>query len=127
MLSAPHPPVSAFPVMLALAKVHPTASGPLDSGIYSNSGDWLCPLCDRRTKCTGSCRIPTTAIYYSVPPLQPGSWLASPVIHGPASVPEGSLHPPIKRPAGLQGEDISKQITPSPMVPCSQLIWKSAL
>ena len=46
-------------------------------------------------------------------PSWPGSCLAAPVIHSPASGPGGSLHPHVQWPAGLQGRDISGEITPT--------------
>ena len=53
------------------------------------------------------------AIHYPEFPHWPGGWLASLVIHGPTSVPGGSLHPHINRPSGVRGEDISGQTTPT--------------
>ena len=42
-------------------------------------------------------------------PSRAGCWLAALVTHSPESVPGESFHPRphVKRPAGLQGEDIS--------------------
>lgn len=113
-------PLSSWHTGSPLTLPHPIASEPLHGGRTPKSRAWLCPNVQEENQMWQ--KLQGLANHHSLLclPSRPGSCLAAPVIHSPASGPGGSLHPRVQWPAGLQGRDISGEITPTSLpTPCS--------